>query len=61
MIIPEHLKTPRGATNLGFLDILVALILLGVLLFASYLQFPNYQRLASPPPPPATGAPSTPK
>jgi hypothetical protein len=37
-----------GATHLGFLDILTAAILLGVLLWAASLQFPAYERTSSP-------------
>jgi multisubunit Na+/H+ antiporter MnhB subunit len=39
---------PRGATQLGFVDILTAVILLGILLYAATLQFSVYDR------PPAT-------
>jgi hypothetical protein len=46
MTIRERLKSQRGATRLGFVDILTVLVLLGILLFASYLQFPAYQRQA---------------
>jgi hypothetical protein len=38
----------RGATHLGFLDILTAAILLGILLWAATLQFPAYDRKAAP-------------
>ncbi|HKN00149.1 MAG TPA: hypothetical protein VJX23_06500 [Candidatus Binataceae bacterium] len=48
MTIPERLSSQRGATHLGFLDILTALVLLGILVFVSYLQFSNYQRPAAP-------------
>ena len=34
----------RGATHLGFVDILTAVILLGILLWAATLQFPAYER-----------------
>jgi hypothetical protein len=43
------------------MDIVAALILLGVLLFASYLEFPNYHRLAAPSPASSPAAPSAPK
>ena len=32
----------RGATRLGLMDVLAALILLAVLLYASWRQFPAY-------------------
>jgi hypothetical protein len=34
----------RGATQLGFIDILTAAILLGILLWAATLQFSVYNR-----------------
>ncbi len=34
----------RGATHLGFLDVLTALILLGILLFAATMQFKIYKQ-----------------
>jgi hypothetical protein len=34
----------RGATRPGLLDILTALILLGILVWASWKQFPAYHR-----------------
>jgi multisubunit Na+/H+ antiporter MnhB subunit len=34
----------RGATQLGFVDVLTAVILLGILLYASTLQFSVYNR-----------------
>jgi len=43
------------------MDIVAALILLGVLVFAAYLEFPNYRRAAVPSPPPSPTAPSAPK
>jgi hypothetical protein len=33
-----------GATQLGFLDILTAVVLLGILLYAATLQFSVYDR-----------------
>jgi hypothetical protein len=48
-------RLARGATQLGFADILTVVILLGVLLYAATLQFSAYDR----PPaaiPTATGA-----
>jgi hypothetical protein len=35
----------RGATRPGVLDILTVLILLAVLLWASWMQFPAYNRI----------------
>jgi hypothetical protein len=61
MTIAGRFKSQRGATRLGVMDIVAALILLGVLLFASYLEFPNYHRLAAPSPAPSPAAPSAPK
>jgi hypothetical protein len=42
-------KSPRGATQLRFADVLTALILLALLLYAAYAQFSVYNRPASPP------------
>ena len=61
MTISEHFKSQRGATRLGVMDIVAALILLGVLVFASYLEFPNYRRPAVPSPAASPAAPSAPK
>jgi hypothetical protein len=38
---------PRGATQLGFVDILTVVILLGILLWAATLQFSAYNRPAA--------------
>jgi len=47
-------RLARGATQLGFMDILTVAILLGILLYAATLQFSVYNRpLAAPTP---TGA-----
>jgi len=46
-------RLARGATNLGFVDILTAVILLAILLWAATLQFPAYERSA------ATSAPAS--
>ena len=46
-------RLARGATHLGFVDILTALILLGILLWAATLQFPSYERS------PTTSAPAS--
>ncbi|HEV2169759.1 MAG TPA: hypothetical protein VGR40_02370 [Candidatus Binatus sp.] len=37
-------RMARGATNLGFVDILTAAIVLAILLWAATLQFPAYDR-----------------
>jgi hypothetical protein len=37
-------RLARGATQLGFVDVLTAVILLGILLYASTLQFSVYNR-----------------
>lgn len=57
MTIPERLKSQRGATRIGVTDIIVVLVLLGILLFASYRQFPIYE---TPPPAPAPSAAASP-
>ncbi len=36
-------RSGPGATELRFLDVLTALILLAILLYASYKQFPAYR------------------
>jgi hypothetical protein len=61
MCMSGRFKSQRGATRLGVMDILAALILLGVLVFASYLEFPNYRRLAVPSPAPSPAPRSAPK
>jgi hypothetical protein len=38
----------RGATRLGFADIVVIAIVMGILLFASWKQFPAYNRPFTP-------------
>jgi hypothetical protein len=45
-------RLARGAIRLGFADILTALILLGILLYAATAQFSAYDR------PPAMPAPT---
>ncbi len=45
-------RRARGATQLGFLDILTAAIVLGILLYAATLQFSVYNR------PPAATTPT---
>ena len=37
-------RLARGATQLGFVDVLTAAILLGILLYAATLQFSVYNR-----------------
>lgn len=50
-----------GATRLGFADVLTAIILLAILLWASWKQFPAYNRSGAPqpgrPPAPASAPP----
>jgi hypothetical protein len=41
-------KSPRGATQLGFLDVVTAIIVLAVLIFAASRQFPIYRNGPSP-------------
>ncbi|MGA9720866.1 MAG: hypothetical protein WBQ86_00295 [Candidatus Binatus sp.] len=45
-------RLARGATQLGFMDILTAVVLLGILLYAATLQFSVYNR------PPAAAIPT---
>ena len=40
----------RGATQLGFLDVLTVVILVGILLWVATLQFGVYSRPAAPSP-----------
>ena len=42
-------RMARGATQLGFVDILTAAILLGILLYAATLQFSVYSHPAAAP------------
>jgi hypothetical protein len=37
-------RMARGATQLGFLDVLTVAVLLAILLYVATLQFPVYQR-----------------
>ena len=39
-----HKRLAGGATQLGFVDILTVVILLGILLWVATLQFPAYER-----------------
>jgi hypothetical protein len=49
-------RLARGATHLGFVDILTAVILLGILLWAATLQFPAYERSPATPTPAAVAS-----
>ena len=49
-------RRARGATQLGFVDILTAAILLGILLYAATLQFSVYKRPPAAPTPTGTAA-----
>ena len=49
-------RLARGATQLGFVDVLTAVILLGILLYASTLQFSVYNRAPLTPKPNPTSA-----
>jgi hypothetical protein len=57
---PASMKRTRkllsgiGATQLRFVDVLTALIILGILVWAAYLQFPVYRQLG----PAGNGAPT---
>ena len=42
-------RLQRGATQLGFVDVLTAIILLGILLYAATAQFSVYNRPAATP------------
>ncbi|HUY27477.1 MAG TPA: hypothetical protein VMV27_08670 [Candidatus Binataceae bacterium] len=56
MSITERFTSRRGAIQLGFTDALVAAIMLGILLFAAYLQFPAYHPAPSTAPGAATAS-----
>jgi len=43
----RSLTTQRGATQLGFLDIVTAIVVLAILVYAASRQFPAY-RVANP-------------
>jgi len=51
-----RLRLERGATQLGFLDVLTAVILLGILLWVATLQFAVYK---TPPVKPASTSSAT--
>jgi hypothetical protein len=42
MANPSQLRGQAGATHLRFGDVIVALVLLGLLLYAAWKQFPVY-------------------
>ncbi len=42
MASPQHFHSQAGATNLRLGDIIVTLLLLGLLLYAAWKQFPAY-------------------
>ena len=52
----KNRRLDRGATQLGFLDVLTALVLLAILLWAATKQFSAYHRPA--PAPHATASPA---
>ncbi len=49
-------RLARGATQLGFMDILTAVVLLGILLYAATLQFSVYNRPPAAPIPTAAAS-----
>jgi multisubunit Na+/H+ antiporter MnhB subunit len=49
-------RLARGATQLGFVDVLTAVILLGILLYAATVQFSVYNRPSAPPIPTGNSA-----
>src|ERR1035437_5474489 len=49
-------RLARGATQLGFVDVLTAVILLGILLYAATVQFSVYNRPPAPPIPTGNSA-----
>ncbi len=48
----------RGATQLGLLDVLTALILLAILVWVAWMQFPAYHPAADSPAPAARSSAS---
>jgi hypothetical protein len=52
----RKLVSGAGATQLRFVDVLTALIILGILVWAAYMQFPVYRQLG----PAGNGAPTEP-
>ena len=49
-------RLARGATQLGFVDILTVAIVLGILLYAATMQFSVYNRPPAAPAPTGTAA-----
>jgi hypothetical protein len=49
-------RLARGATQLGFMDILTAVVLLAILLYAATLQFSVYNRPPAAPIPAAAAS-----
>jgi hypothetical protein len=49
-------RLARGATQLGFMDILTVVVLLGILLYAATVQFSVYNRPPAAPTPTGTAA-----
>ena len=49
-------RLARGATQLGFVDVLTAVIVLGILLYAATLQFSAYNRPPAAPIPTGTAS-----
>jgi hypothetical protein len=47
MTIFDRFRSQRGAVQLGLMDIIVTLILLGILVSVAYLQFPVYHQTPS--------------
>ena len=39
----RSMRAAHGATRLGFLDVLTALVVLAILIFAAWRQFPVYR------------------
>ena len=54
--MPGLKRLARGATQLGFVDVLTAVILVGILLYASTLQFSVYNRAPLTPNPASAAA-----
>jgi hypothetical protein len=47
---PGSLTAQRGATQLGFLDIMTAIVVLAILVYAASRQFPAYRGDSAPTP-----------
>lgn len=50
----------RGATRLGFADVVTTLILLALLAYAAYRQFPTYRHPQTPPSAPSNASAPSP-